>query len=353
MKEEHSKHIISQNASLIEALKRINDLSNGERTLIVVDNKFHMIGTLTDGDIRRKIILGYDTHSSVNQFMNTSFKYLLKGDTEFVQKIRYFRDDLNISLLPILHEDGSIFDIINLKQYRSSLPIDAVIMAGGKGERLRPLTLTTPKPLLPVGDKAIIDHNIDRLIYFGIRNISVTVNYLKEQLIEHFTAPYHGIPISTIPENQFLGTIGAVKYVKTFHNDTILVMNSDLYTDIDFEQFYLNHIAEKADMSVGAIPYTVAVPYGIFDLEGDRIKGVLEKPTYNYYANSGIYLINKELLSLIPDDTFYNATDLIATLIEKKRTVVRYPLAGYWIDIGNKEEYQKAQEFEKHFRKIL
>ena len=223
-------------------------------------------------------------------------------------------------------------------------------MAGGKGERLRPLTEKTPKPLLPVGDKAIIDHNIDRLISNGVKHINVTVNYLGEQLEEHFKDPKDDIQVQTVREPKFLGTIGSIRFVKEFYNDTILVMNSDLFTNINYEDFYLHFKEHDAEMSVAAVPYTVSVPYGIFDLEGREIQGLIEKPTYNYYANAGIYLIKRSALYEIPEDTFFNATDLIKELIAEGKKVIRFPLNGTWIDIGNPQEYQKANELVKHMQ---
>ena len=142
--------------------------------------------------------------------------------------------------------------------------------------------------------------------------------------------------------------MGSIQFVEQFHNDTILVMNSDLFTDIDYEDFYLHFKQNDADMSVAAVPYTVSVPYGIMDLEGRNIKGMLEKPRYNYYANAGIYLIKRELIDLIPKDEFYNATDLIDDLIRLNKSVIRYPINGTWIDIGNPQEYQKAKDLVKH-----
>ncbi|OQA46811.1 MAG: D-glycero-alpha-D-manno-heptose 1-phosphate guanylyltransferase [Bacteroidetes bacterium ADurb.Bin302] len=221
-------------------------------------------------------------------------------------------------------------------------------MAGGKGERLRPLTLTTPKPLLKVGDKCIIDYNVDALISYGLENINVTVNYLGEQLEEHYKERRQHVQVKCVREPKFLGTMGSVKFVDSFVNDTVLVMNSDLFTNIDYEDFYLHFLENDADMSVAAVPYSVNVPYGIFELTGRDIQGVKEKPTYNYYANAGIYLIKKKLLDLVPDNVFYNATDFMEMLIAKNHKVIRYPLTGYWIDIGKPEDYQKAQELVKH-----
>lgn len=224
-------------------------------------------------------------------------------------------------------------------------------MAGGKGVRLRPLTETTPKPLLPVGGKSIIDYNIDSLMKNGIKHISVTVNYLHEQLEEHFAEPVNGVKIDCIKEPKFLGTMGATQFVTKFYNDVVLVMNSDLFTNIDYEDFYLHFKEHNADMSVAAVPYSISVPYGIFELEGRNIKGVKEKPIYNYFANAGIYLIKRELLENMPKNTFYNATDLMNDAVAAGKTVIRYPITGYWLDIGSHEEYKKANELVKHIKK--
>ena len=201
---------------------------------------------------------------------------------------------------------------------------------------------------MKVGEKCIIDHNIDRLISYGVKHISVTVNYLKEQIEEHFSEPRNGIQVQTVREPKFLGTIGSIRFVKEFYNETVLVMNSDVFTNIDYEDFYLHFKEHDAEMSVAAVPYTVSVPYGIFDLNGREIQGLIEKPTYNYYANAGIYLIKRSALDEIPEDSFFNATDLIEKLIAEGRKVIRFPLNGTWIDIGNPQEYQKARELVKH-----
>lgn len=343
-----SSHIISQDITLLEALARINMFKVPEPlVLFVVDDQQRMVGTLTDGDSRRALIAGASVTDKAEKVMHRQFLYMRQEDIANVEEIRH-QKQMKMQLVPILDEEHHIVDIINLEKYRTRLPVDAVIMAGGKGERLRPLTEKTPKPLLPVGDKAIIDHNVDRLISYGIKHISVTVNYLAEQLEAHFAQPHCGVQVNCVREPQFLGTIGSVQYVKKYFNDAVLVMNSDLFTNIDYEDFYLHFHQHDAEMSVAAIPYNVAIPYGIFQLEGRNIKGLLEKPKYNYYANAGIYLIKRRALDEIPANTMFHATDLIEKLIAEGKRVIRYPLNGTWIDIGNPQEYQKANDFVKH-----
>lgn len=340
-------HFISKNITLLDALGKINSVAPEPLVLFVLDDEERMVGTLTDGDSRRALIAGASVNDKVETIMHHDFNFMKIEDINDVKEIKR-QKELKMKLVPVLDINKHIVEIINLEKYKTQLPIDAVLMAGGKGERLRPLTEKTPKPLLPVGGKAIIDHNIDRLINYGIKHISVTVNYLKEQIEEHFSKPRGEVKVDTVREPKYLGTIGSIRFVKEFYNDTILVMNSDLFTNINYEDFFLHFKEHNAEMSVAAIPYTVSVPYGIFDLNGRDINGLIEKPTYNYYANAGIYLIKRSALDEIPEETFFNATDLIEKLISENKKVIRFPLNGTWIDIGNPQEYQKANELVKH-----
>lgn len=339
-------YCIHREFSLRSALVQLESLRNVSLTLFVVDDSNKMLGTLTDGDIRRALIRGANLTDCVSSIMNKNYSCVCLDHIN-VGEIENCKDK-GIKLLPCLNSQKEIVEILDFKYRFSMLPIDAVLMAGGKGERLRPLTERVPKPLLPVGDKAIIDYNVERLISYGMNRISVTTNYLHEQIEEHFKDSFDGIQVKCVREPKYLGTIGSVKFVDTFCNDTVLVMNSDLFTNIDYKDFYLHFKENDADMSVAAVPYSVSVPYGIFELEGRNIQSVKEKPTYNYYANAGIYLIKTKLLDLIPEDTFYNATDFMEKLIREQMKVVRFPITGYWIDIGKPEDYKRTQELVKH-----
>jgi len=223
-------HTIKQHISLLEALGCINALAPEPLVLFVVDDEDRMVGTLTDGDSRRALVAGASVNDPVERIMHRSFNYMKLENIGDVREIKRQKEK-KMKLVPILDTERHIVDIINLEKYKTRLPIDAVLMAGGKGERLRPLTEKTPKPLLKVGDKAIIDHNIDRLISYGVQHISVTVNYLKEQLEEHFAEPHCGVQVQTVREPKFLGTIGSIKFVENFYNDTVLLMNSDVFTN--------------------------------------------------------------------------------------------------------------------------
>lgn len=340
---------ISEKDSIIDALRRLDKITNESLTLFVVDSKERMVGTLTDGDIRRYLVAGGTLADESKNAMCTDFSFIKEGVSNSVGLLRELKNR-DITLVPSLDKEGRIVNIYDLTNYKSHLPIDAVLMAGGKGERLRPLTEKTPKPLIKVGDKCIIDYNIDNLIAYGVKYLNVTVNYLGEQLEAHFAEPRNGVQVRTFREPKFLGTIGSIKFVDSFHNDYILVMNSDLFTDIDFEDFFLHFREHDADMSVAAVPYNVSIPFGILDLDGRNIKGLLEKPKYNYYANAGIYLFKKSALTEIPsEDTSFNATDLIEKLISQGKSVIRYPLKGTWIDIGQHADLAKARDLAKHW----
>lgn len=340
------KYTIRDSATIREALVALDGNTHDWQTLFVVDDSEKMVGTLTDGDIRRALIAGVELTDMVKKAMHIDFKYI-RNEHYNARMLKEFRAK-QIYFVPVLDEYGHIVKVCNLIKYRNFLPVDAVLMAGGKGERLRPLTEKTPKPLLPVGEKAIIDHNIDRLISFGIKHISVTVNYLGEQLEEHFREPRNEVQINCVREPKFLGTLGSVRFVPEFFNDTVLVMNSDLFTNINYEDFYLHFKEHDADMSVAAVPYDVDIPLGILNLDGRNITGLLEKPHYGYYANAGIYLIKKSAFDLIPEDTMFHSTDLLEALVAAGRKVIRFPLGGTWIDIGTPQEYRRAQDLVKY-----
>lgn len=347
-----SKYKIKSGRPILEALGMIDRLSEEfTLTLFVVDETEKVIGSVTDGDIRRGLLRGVGLGDPVDDIMARHFTYLCECCFEW-EKLKQIKAR-QYKVVPVLNGRGQIVRIIDFNRAHSYLPVDAVLMAGGKGERLRPMTLSCPKPLLPVGGRPIIDYNIENLLKNGIEHIHVTVNYLHEQIEEHFSVPRaNGTMVQCVREPEFLGTIGSVKFVEKWHNNTILVMNSDLFTNIDLEAFFLHFKENNADMSVAAVPYSVSIPYGIFEIDGVRdIKGIKEKPSYHYYANAGIYLIKREILDLIPDRTFFDATDLMELLIGQEKKVIRYPLSGYWIDIGKPEDFKKVQDLAQHINK--
>ena len=235
-------------------------------------------------------------------------------------------------------------NVINFREIDSYLPVDAVIMAGGRGQRLMPLTEKTPKPLLKVGDKPIIDHNLTRLSLFGIDDFWISINYLGEQIEGYFgNGSERNIKISYVREDQPLGTVGAISMIDDFQHEYILITNSDLLTNLNYEHFFLEFLRRDADLAVVTIPYNVTIPYAVLETNNGHVVNFKEKPTYTYYSNGGIYLVKRSVLDVIPPNKNFNATDLMEQLIANNKKVFSYPLIGYWLDIGSPEDYQKAQ----------
>lgn len=337
-------HAIWQGALLRECLVALNCLSGDNMTLFVIADDGRMAGTMTDGDIRRALIGGATTRTPARAMMHTRFMAMTPDDDPH-RRLREARDR-RVSLLPVLC-DGFVTSIIDLRRQRAALPIDAVLMAGGRGERLRPLTLDTPKPLLKVGGKAIIDYNVDELAANGIRHIWVTVNYLKDRIIDHFArrageAP--GPQVTCVEEPRRLGTMGSLSLVQGLTQPLVLVMNSDILTTLDFERLYMAHVESGAPLTMAVVPYTVSIPFSIIRTEGARVTGLTEKPTYNYFAGAGVYLMDRALVDRIPAGEPLDAPDFIESLIADGLEVGYFPIDGTWIDIGSPDDYRYANE---------
>ena len=343
------EHIINTSCTLRDALAILDKQGLIANVLFVVSDEGVLQGSLTDGDIRRSFLKGLNINSSVQEAMKRDCRYLIKGSLN--KKEMDICKSLGIIFLPIVDDEKTIVSILNLKNYKGFIALDAVLMAGGKGKRLHPLTEKTPKPLLKIGGRPIMEHNIDRLKNFGIENVFVSINYLGEQLMEYFgDGSQKGIKISYIKEDKPLGTVGSIKLAENdFKEDTILIMNSDLLTNIDFAEFYDAFISSDADMAVAATSYHVDIPYAVLEVEeNNTVHSLKEKPRYTYYSNAGIYLVKKSILSYIPDNVAFDSTDLMEKLITEGKKLITYPILGYWLDIGKLEDYKKAQEDIKH-----
>ncbi|MBN2777445.1 MAG: nucleotidyltransferase family protein [Bacteroidales bacterium] len=336
----YKKHLLEKGHKIKDALKVLDSLAK-DAIIFIVDENEKLIGSLTDGDVRRGLLKGFGVDDLVENIIQQNPKFIRKGERD-IKKVVEFREN-NFRIIPILDKDDRIVNVINFRKIKSYLPVDAVIMAGGRGERLRPLTDLVPKPLLKVGDKPILEHNLNRLCLFGIDDFWITVKYLGEQIEAYFgDGEEKNTIIQYIYETEPLGTIGSVSKIKNFIHDYILVTNSDLLTNIDYEHFFLDFIKQDADFSVATIPYRVDIPYAVLETSNGHVVNFKEKPTYTYYSNGGIYLMKRELLKLIPIEKHYNTTDLMEELIKIGKKVVSYPLEGYWLDIGKHEDYLKA-----------
>ena len=343
------KHIlISKDCTIVEALNQLNQIRNLSRLILFVQNEQRqIIGSITDGDIRRSIVRDQDLNKRVEEVCNASFLYAEASENSFFNLEKYRKQDIKV--LPFLNEDKELVEIFDLDKIKARLPVECMIMAGGRGKRLSPLTDDTPKPMLLLGEKPILERNIDRLISFGIKTIYISLKYLGEQIESYFgDGSSKGIQIKYIWENEPLGTAGALKLVPQFNSNHVLLMNSDLLTDVDFESLYLRLLDEKADMVVATTEYKVDIPYAILDTEVNEVKAFKEKPTYRYQSNAGVYILKKELIDLIPRHSFYDITDLMEQLIANGGKLVFDQIVGYWIDIGIPEDYQQAKEFIKH-----
>ncbi len=343
------QHIVIVHQEARVALRCLDSLPDRvSRTLFVVNDSNQLVGSLTDGDIRRGLLNGLEISYPIEAFMNVNFK-TLKASDQNLDLIKAYRK-AEIQLVPLIDDESHLLEVLDLKKTRTLIPVAALIMAGGRGERLRPLTDSQPKPMLKVGDKPIIEHNVDRLISYGIKEIYISVKYLKEQIMDFFgDGSCKGVNIHYIEETEALGTLGALSLIDELPYEDLLVMNSDILTNIDFEDFYQSFKDHNASMALASIPYQVKVPYAVLDTVDHRVVAFKEKPNYTYYSNGGIYLLKVELKSLLQKGSYFNATDMMDLLITKKQySLMHYPLLSYWLDIGKYEDFTKAQEDIKH-----
>ena len=339
--------LIHKNKNLVEGLQRLNKLRNLSRLILfVIDDNHKVVGSVTDGDIRRSIIAEQNLQKTLGEIANPDFKRLYQTDS--YQSFEKYRK-LDIKILPILNSEGILVDLIDLESTQAKLPLEAVIMAGGRGKRLSPLTDTIPKPMLQLGSKPIIEHNIDRLISFGIKKIYISVKYLGEQIVNYLgDGSQKGISIEYVWEDEPLGTAGALALIDNLSTEHILLMNSDLFTNVNFESLYLKLINERADMAVASTEYKVDIPYAVFETKAGKITNFKEKPSFIYHSNAGIYILKRSLISKIQKNKYCDITDVMEQLVTEGGKLVYDPIIGYWIDIGKTVDYEHAQEFIKH-----
>lgn len=336
------QYLIPAGSSITASMQLLNRIASPRAVLFAVDANRKLLGSVTDGDIRRGLLSGISMDESISSIMNTSCRFLVRNNYK-LSDIEQLKQ--TVGLIPMVDESGAIIRLIDLAEKKSLLPIDAVIMAGGKGERLRPLTDNIPKPMLHVSGKPIIEYNVDNLSSYGIDHITISLGYLGQQIKDYFlNGDSKEIHIRYVNEEKPLGTFGALSLCQDFQHDVILIMNSDLLTNIDFEDFYRHFEKENADFSVACIPYKVNIPYAVMETNDYYVHSLKEKPTYTYYSNAGIYLMKRSLCNLLNENSHIHATDFIENLIKEKYAVVSYPLVSYWLDIGNPDDYKKAQE---------
>ena len=337
----YKEHLITSETPIREALQKLDILAR-DAILFVVDTEDKLIGSLTDGDVRRGLIKGVTIDEAVEKIIQQNPRFIRKGARDIHKTIELRRQ--NFTIIPVIDTANKVVNIVNFRNLRSYLPIDAIIMAGGRGQRLKPLTDTIPKPLLKVGDKSIMEHNVDRLALYGIEDFWISVNYLGDQIVDYFgDGKDKNRSIQYVWEDEPLGTIGSASKIDNFKHEHVLVSNSDILTNLDYEAFYLDFLEKDADFAVATIPYNVSIPYAVMETSNGHVLNFKEKPTYTYYSNGGIYLMKRSVLEYIPKGRHFNATDLMEKLIKENRKVVSYPLVGYWLDVGKHEDFEKAQ----------
>ena len=342
MKNNFLKHLILSGSNLKAALRLIEELPE-EGVLFVVTKTNSLLGSLTDGDIRRAMIDDrVSLTTNVDEIMQINPKFICEDNFD-VREILCLRKEM-YKVLPILNLKNEIIDILNFNQTKTILPIDVVVMAGGEGRRLRPLTNNIPKPMIKVGDMPILEHHLNSFHDYGIKNFWITTNYLSDQISGYFgDGRSKELSIQYIKEDKPLGTIGSVSLINKFKSNHILITNADLFSKINYEDFYIDFLKSESDISIVSIPYEVSIPFGVLKFNDKKIISINEKPRYEYLTNGGVYLFKKDMLSLIPENTFFNATDLISKAVKEGYKVNKYIFNGYWRDIGRIEDLEKVK----------
>lgn len=335
--------------SIQEGIRQME--KNKEGLLLVVDEEKYLLGTVTDGDIRRAILQNISLDASIGELLRRKegTKYA-RPLTARVGKDRNFYLQLlkkhELSHLPLLDSHQKLVGLATVEEFATEplSGLQAVVMAGGKGVRLHPLTEDLPKPMLPVGQKPLLEIIVSQLRSVGIRRVNVTTHHKPEKIEEYFgNGNDFGINLDYVSEEKPLGTAGSLRLMVR-PSETVLVMNGDILTQIDFKAMLQFHREHEADLTVAVRRYDFGVPYGVIECEGSFVKTLREKPVFNFLVNAGIYLLEPNTYSYIPEGEYCDMTDLIETLIAKKRQVISFPVHEEWLDIGNHTEYQLAQQ---------
>ena len=329
-------------ASIAEAIAQLDKAGTGALVLCTADRM--LFGLLTDGDIRRAILRGVSLETPCENV--ASLEPLTANSSMCTTEALELMVKNDIDHLPLVDAAGRVIKFLlrrNLAQ-RGGTVLSAVIMAGGYGKRLLPLTEQLPKPMLPVGDKPILERTIQQLRRSGIRDISLTTHYLPESIVEYFgDGSAFGVRLNYLKEDYPLGTAGGIKLMKQTDNP-FLVINGDILTGVPFQEMLNFHRKHHALLTVGVRKYDVEVPFGVVELNEVHVNQIREKPLFNFFINAGAYLLEPEVCDFIPSGRHFDMTELIQRLIEAGKVVVSFPIMEYWLDIGCHEDYAKAQE---------
>lgn len=330
-------------ASVQEAIAVID--REALQIVFVTDDKQCLIGTVTDGDVRRALLRGETLDSPVEQVMHREFRSLPASATEKEALALMRRESLH--QIPVLDEQGRIIHLFLLEELieRKSLENPVIIMAGGEGKRLRPLTANSPKPMLRIGDKPILEIILEQCIEAGFSEFYLAVNYLKEQIQDYFEdGARWQVQIQYLEENKPLGTAGALSLIPQMPSQSFLVLNGDVLTRVDYSRLLRFHTEQSASATLCVREHTTQIPYGVVRLDDLRVLTLEEKPVLSHYVNAGIYLLNPELLSLVPNDQFFDMPQLLECAVQEEHRVSAFPIHEYWLDIGRPETLEQAHE---------
>ncbi|QCU90469.1 nucleotidyltransferase family protein [Thiomicrorhabdus sediminis] len=342
---------ISPSDSIREALTVLDQQSL--QIVLVVDDNQALVGTVTDGDVRRALLRGETLNSEVSSAMNRSPTIGLNNETEVVWHQKMLRKSLRH--LPIADENNKVIGLYYQKgQVTEVRKNPIVLMLGGQGMRLRPLTETVPKPMLMVGNQPILETIVKHIAEQGFTEFYFCINYLGEQIRKHFgNGEKWGINITYIQENAAMGTAGALSLLPLLPKEPFIVMNGDLLTKINLCSLIKFHKEHDNKVTACVREYTQQVPYGVVELDGSYVSQMVEKPSYRYFVNAGIYCLSPETLQLVPQNEFYDMPTLIAEILSDKEKVGGFPITEYWMDIGQMPDFEQAQmDYEVYFNHL-
>lgn len=346
---ELSPFLIRKSATVVEALQKIDKNSKG--LLFIAGEANRLEGVITDGDVRRWLIKTGDLSGKVEEFMNSS--PLLVHQNDLKDAIRIMQEE-KVTAIPVVDESGALVDIVfhdmaeqpALKMSSALTSVPVVIMAGGKGTRLYPYTKILPKPLIPIGDIPIMERIIEKFRQFGVNDYYATVNYRKNMIRSYFSDQTKGYELNYVEEDQPLGTAGSLKLIEKEFDVPFFVTNCDILIHADYEDIYRYHKESGNEITVVSALKNIVVPYGVLKTsENGIVEKMEEKPKLSYFVNSGMYILNSEVVEDIPENTFFHMTDLIDKLLASKRQVGMYPVSeDSFLDMGEFEEMHRMEQ---------
>jgi dTDP-glucose pyrophosphorylase len=341
--------LVNADATIREAILIID--TSGLQIALVVDKDLRLLGTVTDGDVRRGILRDKSLDSDVKEIMNTNPKTATIDDTR--EMVLQRMTNASLHHIPIVDQSGKVInielleDLIEVPKHEN----EVVLIAGGMGTRLRPLTDNFPKPLLKVGTKPILEIIIDNFIEYGFNRFTVSVNYRSDLIEEHFgDGSKWGVKIKYIHETKRMGTAGALSMMDHQPEMPFFVMNADLLTKINFHQLLAFHKEQKAAATMCVRQYEYQVPYGVVNINDHQLVNIEEKPVHHFFINAGIYVLDPQVLKYIPKDEYFDMPQLFEKIVADQKQAAVFPIREYWLDIGQKHDFDKANnEFEGIF----